>query len=213
MPCATRDGRLTPRCATGAYEQPRIANCVPWRAPPLMKTLGGMSSTAKILDIVLTAVALVFGLAAVAAGMRVREVEAWRPVPCTIDVGYVTEQRTKATRGPRTFYTFDVGYAYSVDGQTFQGSRYSAGGKVWYSLAEAEDARQRAAAATSCFVNPRDSADAVLDRSADYLPTIGIASLSAVALWGLFVLRASRRGRLAVRESSATLPVAVARRQ
>jgi len=100
-----------------------------------------------------------------AAGQR-----AWKKVPCTVLDSDVREQ------GGEEPYMFAVRYQYEYGGQTCEGTVYKRGyrGSGEYSKTQELVRKFSAGLRTSCYVNPEDANEVVLQRDS---PLIGLVCL------------------------------------
>jgi hypothetical protein len=92
---------------------------------------------------------------------RVLGQRSWRKIPCTITCGEVQEEG----RGERPF-VFITGYTYEHQGRSHEGSVYrrSYKGSETYSDAQKIARRYPVGLSLSCYVNPDDPTQAVLER-------------------------------------------------
>src|SRR5437868_7655480 len=87
----------------------------------------------------------------------------WRPTPCTILTSKVESHRS--SKGGTT-YSIEVTYAYLVDDQRHESSRYkfTGGSSGGYDAKKAAVDRLSPGTQATCYVNRRDPNDAVLER-------------------------------------------------
>ena len=118
----------------------------------------------------------------------------WAAVPCTILSSGLKWQDTGGKR-----HTTAVAYSYEVGGKTYQGDRQQFGPAEWYKHGSREreaavTARYPVGAGATCYVNPRNPADSVLERSVSAsLSLPGAMGLLCAGVGGYGLLR-RRRG-------------------
>jgi hypothetical protein len=117
----------------------------------------------------------------------------WREQPCTIVASRVRRSHSDG----RTGYAVEIVFRYQVDGRAQASGDYDLVANAALSHADAADIVRRypPGAQATCYVNPRDPTQAVLDRSLPDATPFGLipfAFLIAV-VWGLVVTR--RRSR------------------
>ena len=100
----------------------------------------------------------------------------WEPVPCTV----VSSQVTTNSDSDGTTYGVEITYRYEIDGRSYTSARRSFGGHGSSSGRSGKEkfvAEHPAGKALTCYVDPDDPSQAVLNRG-----------LSLSLLWGLFPL-------------------------
>lgn len=93
---------------------------------------------------------------------RVVAARSWTPTPCR-----VISSRVQSHAGDgSTTYRVDILYAYQVNGREYRSNRYKfmGGSSSGYAGKAAIVGRHPAGATVTCYVNPRDPSDAVLER-------------------------------------------------
>ncbi len=154
-----------------------------------------------------------FGLAlllpmAVLPNLNAWQARSWEPMTCRLEqVGVDTTDDYEGT-----YYGMEATFTYEVAGRTYTGDRYDfAIGRYGEQGEElARDARRhRAGDLTTCWVNPEDPEDAVVERRAGVPPIASLMALPPflVGLLGFWIVayglyhhwrdqrRARRRGR------------------
>jgi len=114
----------------------------------------------------------------------------WNATPCIIVNSSVG--RHSGSKGGST-YSIDLVYTYDVAGQKFTGTRYhflggSSSGYQWRAAAVKRYPRGKH---TTCYVNPRDPSDAVIERGFTPDMWFGLIPLAFVAavVWGMISSR------------------------
>jgi uncharacterized protein DUF3592 len=92
---------------------------------------------------------------------RVREAKSWRETPCVIVFSAVKEDETDSG-----LYTILMTYQYAFAGRTYTSSRYSFSVLATAGSILKKRVTRRLAPGTTatCYVNPNDPQDAVIDR-------------------------------------------------
>ena len=129
---------------------------------------------------------------------RVISARSWRAVPCTILASGIEEH----SGDDGSTYSVSVRFEYEVGGETYRSNRYqflggSSGGR---DSKEAVVAANRPGDQRTCYVNPKDPWDAVLNRSftTEYLIALVPLLFVAVGLGGMyFVWRSARQKKSA----------------
>lgn len=126
--------------------------------------------------------------------LQVMKAKSWMQVPCT-----VISSNVGSHRGDKGYtYSIDIDYNYEVNGQTYSSSRYSfvTGSSSGYDGKAAVVAEFPPGQETSCYVDPKNPAEAVLNRDLrgemafGFLPLIFFAIGAGGIVW---VLRANSR--------------------
>jgi hypothetical protein len=119
---------------------------------------------------------------------------AWRPTPCVIESSKV-RSHTNGGLVTVTAHWADVVYRYEFDGQTYRANTYNASdvGAGWYYGARGVARAYPASLMTTCFVNPDDPSEAVLERSISASQLYGIWPIIITGL-GAFGIVAGLRG-------------------
>jgi hypothetical protein len=106
--------------------------------------------------------------------MGITQARHWPAVSCR-----VISSRVQAHSGKSTTYSADILYAYTVEGGEYHSNRYDflGGSSGGYGSAANIVAQYPAGATASCYVNPHDPTDAVLDR--EFTPAILIGLFPA----------------------------------
>jgi hypothetical protein len=154
--------------------------------------LGGRLRVARGRSPFLFGACVLFGLVGLYGALRplflLYASQSWTALPCTIVSSGFTSDTSQR-------YTEDVVYSYTVDGKPLQANRYEFA-QVWYRDRTARAAKEAALTAryppgsqTTCYVNPRDPAEAVLQRRVDttFVVFLGGGSflVTALGVWGL----------------------------
>jgi uncharacterized protein DUF3592 len=131
-----------------------------------------------------------FSLFFIRPAVKVLEAKSWTPVPCTI----VDSQVQTHPGEDGATYSVDVLYTYAFAGREYKANRYRflGGSSGGYAAKERIVRRLPPLTRTVCYVNPREPAEAVLNRdfSADYAFGLVPLLFVAVGLGGLvFTLR------------------------
>ena len=123
-----------------------------------------------------------FGLTAI----HVLRAQFWTATPCTIVSSGYREGTMSTAR--HSEYLPVIAFAYTVAGQSYQGTRYDLSNAPDMRLHDIEDLLRQfpARARRTCYVNPRDPSEAVLARGAWRSLTIGLAPIVFFAA-GLFL--------------------------
>lgn len=117
----------------------------------------------------------------------------WATVPCQILSSEIKRQRL--SRSSR--YSADVSYLYHFDGREYRGNRYRFLQDVECEASEAAVARYPVGSTASCFVNPKNPSESVLDLGIGQL-ALGLFFLifAVIGAVGIFtVLFGSQGGR------------------
>lgn len=128
--------------------------------------------------------------------MRIADARGWIETPCVILSSAVVSHESHSSRGSGTTYSIDVTYEYARDGRTYTSNRYgfSTGSSSGHDWRQAIVDRLPPGSKSICFVNPRDPADAVLERG--FTPDLwfGLFPLAflLVGAGGLFFVLRSR---------------------
>jgi hypothetical protein len=113
----------------------------------------------------------------------------WTPASCTILSSGVTTQESRDGEERQTLYRVDVRYAYDAAAGRLESTRYRFVDPFTDNRAAAETAAARyaAGAVVPCFVDPDDSAQAVLDRRLSPFMLIVLlpAAIAGLGLWSL----------------------------
>jgi hypothetical protein len=111
----------------------------------------------------------------------------WVAVPCTIVHSSVGSHTSSSRHGSSTTYSVDVLYRYTFNGHKLRSSRYELNNS---SSSDYDDKRATSDALNknrhqTCYVNPTDPADAVLDRGFSFvIPAMGGFSLIMLLIGG-----------------------------
>ena len=129
----------------------------------------------------------------------------WREVPCTILHSSVRSH----TGDDSTTYNVEVFYEYEVDGRTYRSSRYRflGGSSSGYEAKAARVAELPAGRRTVCYVDPKNPARAVLDRSLGAWALLSLIPLTLLAVGVGATMSAVRRGFRVGAERNAGPPV------
>jgi hypothetical protein len=131
----------------------------------------------------------------------------WTPTPCTI-----LSSEVRSHRGSKsTTYSADIHYAYEVDGRPFHsdrakfmgGSSSGRGGKMEFVR------RYPGGAKATCYVNPRDPSDAVLERGFTSDMWVGLVPALCMLIGAGGIIATLRKGRTQSSERSAIEPVSI----
>ena len=120
--------------------------------------------------------------------LQVRAARHWQATPCWIVPTLERDPAANGADSPRARFHYVVG------GTEYQSSRFS-----FFDHLEEKKGRSRldaTARQATCYVNPADPADAVLDRGLTPAAAIGLIPLgiAVVGIFGFVVVRRSRRG-------------------
>jgi len=154
-----------------------------------------------------SAPAIFFGLFAVVGGallyfVAIRPLRLWHAartwpaVPCEIVSSSVgSHTSTDSKRHTSTTYSIDITYRYKVAGREYRSDRYEVmgGSSSGRSRKEQVVARYPAGSKTSCYVDPADPTEALLDRGLSLFMLIGLipAIFLVVGVGGLAALARS----------------------
>lgn len=134
-----------------------------------------------------------FSLFFVRPAVQVLKARSWQATPCTV----LTSQVRSHSGEDSTTYSVDVSYTYSVGGRAYRSNRYQflGGSSGGYAGKERIVRRLPPLTRTTCYVNPEEPSEAVMNRdfSAEY--AIGLVPLLFVAV-GLGGIIFSLRGKL-----------------
>ena len=125
--------------------------------------------------------------------LKVLAAKSWEPTPCTIGSSQVRSHSGEDS----TTYSVDVLYTYTYRGWEYKSNRYQFLGGSTGGYAEKERIVRRLPPLTRtvCYVNPKDPAEAVLNRDFNHEYAFGFVPLLfvAVGLGGIiFTLRAAQ---------------------
>lgn len=125
---------------------------------------------------------------------KVLKARTWTAVPCTIESSGVRSH----SGDDSTTYSVEVRYHYEIEGKTYRGSRYQflGGSSSGYDGKQEIVDRLPAGGEVTCFVNPQDPFDAVIERgfTPGYLITLVPLLFLCVGLGGMiFALRSVGR--------------------
>ena len=102
----------------------------------------------------------------------------WRPTPCVVESGQV---RQKQNHGLVSFTTYwpDVVFRYRVGGRAYRSNTWNASfvGSPWYYGSRGVVRRYPQGRRTTCYVNPADPSEAVLDRRVSGTQLFGVGPL------------------------------------
>jgi hypothetical protein len=117
---------------------------------------------------------------------------AWVPSTCEI----LSSRVYTSTGGQQPSFRVDVKYRWSHGADTLTGTRYDLNG--WTSSNAEEDCAEIVhslppGARVTCFVNPRDPREAVIDRDVDGLQVLAWIIAWAMLVLGGWIIRASVR--------------------
>ena len=133
--------------------------------------------------------------------VKVLDARHWKPTLCVIEsssVGSGSSQHTSSGSAPT--YRVNVTYRYDLDGRSYKGTRYQfLGGSSSGRAAETGGDRRAwypPGKKTTCYVNPRDPGDAVIERG--FTPDMWFALIPlvfvVVGVWGMvYSTRAAKR--------------------
>lgn len=124
-----------------------------------------------------------------------RDMDDWREVPCQIVAS--TIDGSQIDQHFETKYEFQVSYRYEIDGRTYLGEDAKSKPIVAGIRKKLEkwEVRYPTGSTATCFVNPEESAEAVLDRDTKasiyslWFPGLFVVGGLGVALSGLFLGR------------------------
>ncbi|HEY7214288.1 MAG TPA: DUF3592 domain-containing protein [Thermoanaerobaculia bacterium] len=138
----------------------------------------------------------VFSLFFVQPALKVLAAKSWEPTPCVI----VSSQVRSHAGDDSTTYSVDVLYTYTYNGWEYKSNRYQflGGSSGGYAEKERIVRRLPPLTRTTCYVNPKEPAEAVLNRDFSYEYAFGFVPLLfvAVGLGGIvFTLRSVFQGR------------------
>ena len=122
---------------------------------------------------------------------RVLSARSWTRVPCTV----VWSRVSVSSDGDGTTYGVDILYRYQVGGLTLHSDRHDfvGGSSSGRAGKEAVVGRYPAGSRASCWVDPEDPVEAVLDRRFPPLLLLGLIPLLLVAIGGALLAHAARR--------------------
>jgi Protein of unknown function (DUF3592) len=113
----------------------------------------------------------------------------WREQPCTV----VASRARRSHSDGRTGYSVEIVFRYQAGGRAQASGDYNlvANGALSYADAAEIVRRYPPGAQATCYVNPRDPAQAVLDRSLPDATPFGLIPLAFLiaVIWGLVVVR------------------------
>lgn len=137
-----------------------------------------------------------FSLFFVRPALKVLAAKSWPPTPCVI----VSSQVRSHSGEDSTTYSVDVLYTYTYNGWKYKSNRYQFLGGSTGGYAEKERVVRRLPPLTRtvCYVNPKDPAEAVLNRDFNHEYAFGLVPLLfvAVGLGGIiFTLRSAFQER------------------
>jgi hypothetical protein len=129
--------------------------------------------------------------------VRVFQASSWRATPCTILAS--TVESHSGSKGSST-YSVEVSFRYTVDDRDYVGTRYKfvTGSTSGRDGKQAIVDRLSPGTQTTCYVNKRDPADAVIERGLTgdvffgCIPMV-FALIGAGGLFGVFVFRRKKR--------------------
>ena len=121
------------------------------------------------------------------------ESQNWRETPCTVEFSRVGFQRGK--KGDT--HSVDILYSYSFEGAQYRSSRYKffEGSSGSYSDKQAVVERHPAGATVSCYVDPGNPEEAVLDRGFPKLLLLGLIPLAFALVGARGLLRTLPKAR------------------
>ena len=128
-------------------------------------------------------------------GISVVQARTWPAVSCTIVSSSVETNGGKS--GP--IFSVDIVYAYEINAIAYKTNRYDflGGSSSDYESKAAIVKRHRPRTQETCYVNPANPADAVLNRGFPFPIWLGLIPLSGVII-GLFgIVSAIRKGQSA----------------
>ena len=142
---------------------------------------------------------LVAGLGATYAilvrpALKLAQAGGWRGTPCTIVSSNVGSH--SGSKGGKT-YSVDIVFRYEVEGRTFTGDRYDfmGGSSSGYDGKAEIVNRYPPGVVATCYVNPHDPADAVLDRRFHAFYLIGLFPLLFVVVGAVGIVWSVRKLR------------------
>jgi len=129
--------------------------------------------------------------------VKVSQATDWLPVPCTILASKVAT--THGSKGGST-YSVEVSFEYRLGGRRYVGTRYKfmSGSSSGYDGKKAIVDRLSPGTRTTCYVNPTDPADAVIERGVTgdiffgCIPLV-FAAIGAGGLFGMFLYKGKKR--------------------
>ncbi|WP_437228082.1 DUF3592 domain-containing protein [Planctomicrobium sp. SH661] len=128
--------------------------------------------------------------------IRMVEAQSWQAVPCTIVSSEVVGNDT---------YLIEIHYDYEVDGRPFTGNRYSFFTKKTSGKAAKEKVVEQYPPGlnTTCYVDPANPSDSVLNRNADWNLLWGLFGVPffAVGLGGMYAFWRRRRKQPAPKQT------------
>ena len=125
--------------------------------------------------------------------MQVIDARSWSAVPCVVESSKIRSHSSD----DGTTYSVDILYRYEFDGRTYKSNRYEfiGGSSSGRSGKEAIIRQYPRGAKKTCYVNPDDPAEAVLQRGLSWMFLLGLLPLvfSAVGFGGLYFMSRSDR--------------------
>jgi len=142
---------------------------------------------------------VLFGLLFIRPALKIEQAKGWAETPCKIEKAWVQSHEGDDS----TTYSVEVLYEYEFGGRRYKSSRYgfATGSSSGHEGKRVVVERLRQTPDTVCYVNPRDPAEAVLERGYTAEVWFGLFTLLFVlfGVLGLFVtVRGVRKRKTAV---------------
>jgi hypothetical protein len=124
--------------------------------------------------------------------MQAWQARSWRAVPCTIDNSGI---KSDFKPGHAKTYSFFVSYHYTVDGQDYHSetATFETGDDMDLKTVEALSNRYPSGGAATCYVDPEQPGDAVLDRAVSRRDVLAASFGAALVLGSLMAVITVRR--------------------
>jgi hypothetical protein len=115
---------------------------------------------------------------------------AWQPAPCVIESGRVRSEYHHGLVSFRTYWP-DIVYCYRVGGVTYRANTYNASfvGSPWFYGSRGVVRAFPPGRRTTCYVNPADLSEAVLDRCMSGMQLFGAVPLLMAILGAVGTLQ------------------------
>jgi hypothetical protein len=199
---STAPGRAL-RAGGFRFKTPRASSAPPPQQQRPQRAISERSRSATFGALLLFGIFMLVGVGVsfptlILPARRISNARSWPAVPCTIVSSRVQEHR--GSKGSRT-YSADILYRYTFNGHEYRSNQFGAAN---YSTSDrdgvaAEVRRFRPHGKATCYVNPADPADAMLDRarhgSMTLIAIIPVAFFLVGAGGLFFTWRAARRRR------------------
>jgi hypothetical protein len=119
----------------------------------------------------------------------------WQATPCVVRSGQVRSEIHGGLVTPATYWP-DIVYRYEVDGVTYRANTYNASalGSPWYYGARGLVRRHPPGLRATCYANPADPTEAVLDRTPSGTQWFGVWPL-VMTLGGAWLIVVAVTGR------------------